>query len=113
SAAATSGESGGFTEFWNRYLNYPGFEVWKFVNLGLFVLVLGRLLKKPLSGAFKARRESIRAELIKAEEEKKAAIERLTTAEAKLAGLSGERDEIVENAKAEIGAEKVRLEQQA
>lgn len=110
-AASSSGDSE-FVQFWNKYLNYPGFEIWKFVNLGIFVFVIGMLAKKPLSDAFKQRRNDIRAELIKAEEEKKAALERLKAAEAKLAGLSRERDAILKNAQAEIDAEKERLQRQ-
>ena len=75
-AAGGTAPEGSFTEFWNTWLNYPGFEVWKFVNLAIFVIVLTYLVKKPLSDAFKAKREVIRAELIKAEEEKKAALAR-------------------------------------
>lgn len=110
-AASSSGDSE-FVQFWNKYLNYPGFEIWKFVNLGIFVFVIGMLVKKPLSDAFKQRRNDIRAELIKAEEEKKAALERLKAAEAKLAGLGRERDAILKNAQAEIDAEKERLQRQ-
>ena len=103
--AASSG-GGGFTEFYNTYLNYPGFEVWKFINLGIFVGFLIYIGKKKLSPAFKARREAIRAELIKAEEEKKAALEKLTAAEAKLAAVEAEKATILKNAKEEAEAEK-------
>lgn len=65
----SEGAWGQFVHFWNTYLNYPGFELWKFLNLAIFVAIMYRLLKKPLSGAFRTRRELIRAELIKAEEE--------------------------------------------
>ncbi len=112
-AAAASGDESGFTHFWNTYLNYPGFEVWKFVNLAIFVSVLTYLLKKPLSDAFKAKREVIRAELIKAEEEKKAALAKLTEVEAKLAGAESEIEAIKREAREEIDAEKRRLAAQA
>ncbi len=112
-AAGTQAEPGSFAYTWDKYLNYPGFEVWKFVNLAIFVLVLTYLLKKPLSDAFKARREDIRAELIKAEEAKKAAIARLTDVEAKLAGAESEINHLKKEARAEIDAEKQRLAAQA
>lgn len=110
-AAGTAGK-GGFTEFYNTWFNIPGFELWKFINLAIFIAVLLYLVKKPLSDAFKARREQIRAELIKAEEEKQAALARLTAAEAKLAQLETEKDTILKNAKEEAAAEKKRLADQ-
>jgi len=99
--------------FYNTYFNYPGFELWKFINLAIFVGLLIYLLKKPLSEAFKARRDAIRAELIKAEEEKQAALSQLTSAEAKLAVLDTEKAEILKKANAEAEAEKQRLVAQA
>ena len=32
---AAGGET---TDFYNTYLNYPGFEAWKFINLFIFVI---------------------------------------------------------------------------
>jgi len=93
----------------SHYLNYPGFEAWKFLNLAIFSYIMYRLLKKPLSGAFKAKREQIRAELIKAEAEKQAALSALTSAEAKLAGLDGEKTSIAANASKEADEEKARI----
>ena len=104
--------TGGFAEFWHKvdpYLNFPGFEAWRFINLAIFVTILVYLLKKPLSEAFKAKREAIRAELIRAEEEKQAALAQLTSVEARLARLESESVEIVENAKAEAESEKDRI----
>lgn len=98
-----------FAEGGAPWWNYPGFEAWKFLNLTIFVLILVYLLKKPLSSAFKAKREAIRAELIKAEEEKQAALNQLTLAEAKLARIESESDEIVEKAKQEAEEEKARI----
>lgn len=111
--AGASHGGGGLSEFWEKYMNYPGFEAWKFVNLAIFVSVLIYFSRKPLSDAFKARREVIRAELIKAEEEKKAALAKLTEAEAKLAGIEAEKKTIMESARAEIEIEKQRLAAQA
>jgi len=108
-----TGSKGGFANWWrvnaDPYLNYPGFEAWKFINLGIFVAIMVYLLKKPLSEAFKARRESIRADLIRAEEEKQAALAQLTSTEAKLAALESESAQILEKAKLEAEAEKTRI----
>ena len=108
---------GGFKNWWlqnaDPYLNYPGFEAWKFINLAIFVAVMIYLLKKPLTAVFVAKREKIREELIKAEEERQAALAKLTSAEANLARVSAQSDEIVEKAKAEAAAEKTRIEQES
>ena len=112
--AAEGGRAeGGFAKFYSDYLNYPGFEAWKFVNLAIFVAVLIYLLKKPLSEAFKAKRETIRAELIKAEEEKQSALAQLTLSEAKLAALDSEKAAILQKAGDEANSETVRLAEQA
>jgi len=102
-----------FAEGGTAWWNYPGFEAWKFLNLIIFVSILVYLLKKPLSEAFKAKREAIRAELIKAEEEKQAALAKLTGAEAKIARIESESDEIVEKAKLEAKEEKTRITREA
>ena len=112
-AGGGSQGGGGFTEFYNNYLNYPGFEAWKFINLAIFVAALVYVVKKPLSEAFRARRDAIRAELIRAEEEKQAALKRLTSAEAKLAALDAEKAAILKKAREEAEAEKRRLAEQA
>lgn len=115
-AAETGAKSdsawGSFVNFWNTYLNYPGFEAWRFFNLAVFVAVMVYLLKKPLSSAFKAKREAIRAELIKAEEEKQAALAQMTAAEAKLVRLDAEAEQIRAHARQEADAEKKRIAEQ-
>jgi F0F1-type ATP synthase membrane subunit b/b' len=100
---------GGSGGWWN----YPGFEAWRFLNLAIFVLILVYFLRKPLSEKFKENREIIRAELIKAEEAKKAALAQLTEVESKLAGADAEREAILKAAREEIEAEKQRLVSQA
>jgi F-type H+-transporting ATPase subunit b len=109
---AHAGESG-FVHFWNTYLNYPGFELWRFFNLAVFIAVMVYLLKKPLSQAFKAKRETIRAELIKAEQEKQAALAQLTATEAKVSRLDADASEVLERARREAEAEKMRIAREA
>ncbi len=115
-AAETSaaGDSGydKFLHFWNTYFNYPGFELWRFLNLGIFAAIMVYLLKKPLTEAFKAKRETIRAEIIKAEAEKQAALAELTSTEAKLAHLDTESAVVVENARRTAAEEKSRILEQ-
>ncbi len=110
-AASTGGESGAMRTY-NEIFNYPGFELWKFVNVAIFVAILLYMTKKPLSEAFKAKRDQIRAELILAEEEKNAALAKLAAAEAKLAELETEKAEILKWEKSDSEAEKARLAEQ-
>jgi len=103
---------GGFARFYDEYLNIPGFEAWKFLNLAIFIGILIYLLKKPLSEQFKAKRDAIRADLIRAEEEKKEALSRLTAVEARLAQLESEKEAILAKAKDESEEERKRLSEQ-
>ncbi|MGC2236602.1 MAG: ATP synthase F0 subunit B [Pyrinomonadaceae bacterium] len=103
---------GKFMHFWNSYFNYPGFEAWKFMNLAIFIAIMVYLLKKPLSEAFKAKREQIRSELIRAEAERQSALTQLTATEAKLAQLDAESARVLERAKQEADSEKARIERE-
>lgn len=116
-AGSTGGPAGGgawesFKHFYNDWFNVPGYEAWKFVNLAIFIGLMIYVVKKPLSAAFKTKREQIRAELIKAEAEKKEALAKLTTAEAKLAQLETEKENVLAKAKEEAAFEKKRLADQ-
>ena len=111
---SAAGESGydKFVHFWNTYFNYPGFELWRFLNLAIFVAIMVYLLKKPLTEAFKTKRETIRAELIKAEAERQAALAQLTSTEAKLAHLDAESAAVIEHARQEAETEKLNIIEQ-
>lgn len=115
-AGSGGAAAGGFAEWWQKnadpYLNFPGFEAWRFINLVIFLIILISLLRKPLSAAFKTKREQIRAELIRAEEERRAAEARLVETEAKLARLETERQTVITRAQAEAEAEKRRIAEQ-
>lgn len=111
-SVGTDSAWGKFVHFWNTYANYPGFELWKFFNLAVFVAIMYYLLKKPLNEAFKAKRELIRAELIKAEEEKQAALAELTEAEARVANLDADTETLIESAKTEAAEERARISEQ-
>ena len=92
--------------------DYPGFEVWKFVNLALFVgLMVYVLMKADIRGAFRARGESIKAELEKARTERDAAVAKLKEVEERLAGLNDQVSSINQRSKAEAEAERQRIAQ--
>lgn len=104
----TAGGHSTWSYIYENYLNVPGFEFWKFLNLIVFLAVLYYLLKIPVSEKFKARREAIRSDLIKAEQEKQAALAHLTATEAKLAQLENEKAAVLQKAKDEAAADKKR-----
>jgi len=92
--------------------DYPGFEVWKFVNLALFVaLMVYVLMKADIRGAFRARGETIKAELEKARTERDAALAKLKEVEERLAGMSEQVSLISQRSKAETEAERKRIAQ--
>jgi len=91
------------------FLNYPGFEAWKFFNLFVFIGLLIYILRKPVSNAFKERRDTIRAALIKAQEERDAALAKLEEVESRLATLDEEVARVREQAKKEAAEEQERI----
>jgi len=82
----------------------------KLVNLLLFVGLMFYFLRRPIIEAFRGRQESIRGELIHAEEERAAAEARLQEVESRLARLDTEVDAIKANAQKEAAEERVRVE---
>jgi F-type H+-transporting ATPase subunit b len=102
-------EGSSFWEWMDHYFNYPGLEVWKFFNLLVFVSVMIYILRRPMSDAFKARRDRIREELQKAQQERDAALAQLKEIETRVARLDEEVKTIREQAEAEADAERARL----
>lgn len=75
---------------WEHIFNYPGLELWKFINLAIFVTAGIFILKKPLAAALDARREGIKQEIAKAQEEKVSAEAKLAEAESLISRLDSE-----------------------
>jgi len=88
------------------WYNYPGWEVWRFFNLILFVGVLVFLLRRPIGASLVARRDSIRRELMRAQEERRAALAKLEEVEARLAQLDAEVESVRAQARREAEAER-------
>lgn len=100
--------------WWARaqpYLDYPGFEVWKFFNLAIFVFALVFILtrKAKLGEVFKARRETIKQELARAQQERDAAIVKLKEVEERLGRLDIEIAAMKEQSKHEAAEERERI----
>lgn len=103
-----SGEAGA-APWWNK----PGLEVWKFVNLFIFVGLLVYILRRPLSEAMRARREGIRRDLMRAQEERNAALAKLEEVEARLGRLDEEVKSVREQSQREAVEERERIKRTA
>ncbi len=93
-----------------HWWDYPGFELWKFINLAVFVAALVFVLKKAnLKEAFRTRRESIKRELLQAQQERDAAVAKLKEVEERLARLDSEVATVKEQSRREAEAERDRI----
>lgn len=89
--------------------NIPSFEVWRFVNLFIFVGLFIYILRRPVSQAMRARREGIRRDLMRAQEERNAALAKLEEVEARLAKLDAEVTSVREQSEREALEERERI----
>lgn len=87
-------------------------EIWKFVNLLLFILVgfyLHGRFGKPIKEGLRLRREAIKRDLKQAKEERDKALAKLSEVETRFANLDAEVSKVRERNAAEIEAEKERI----
>lgn len=80
------------------------------LNLLLFVGLMYFFLRRPLGEAFRARQEGIRLDLLRAEEERNAAVAKLEEVEGRLARLDAEVESIRAQAQREAAEERERIE---
>jgi F0F1-type ATP synthase membrane subunit b/b' len=92
-----------------EWFNYPGLEIWKFLNLAIFTSVAIYILRRPISAALAARREAIRQELVTAQTEREQALARVSEAEDLLSRLDEHVGAIRKQALNEAKTEKERL----
>jgi F-type H+-transporting ATPase subunit b len=94
-----------------HWWDYPGFELWKFINLAIFVLALVFVMtrKAKLGEAFRERREGIKRELARAQEERDAALAKLKEVEERLTRLNTEVATIQEQSEREAAEERERI----
>jgi len=94
-----------------HWWDYPGFELWKFVNLAIFVIVLVVAMRKffGVPQMFRSRKESIRAELEKARTERDAALAKLKEVEERLTSLNSQVATIKERSMIEAQEERERI----
>jgi F-type H+-transporting ATPase subunit b len=91
------------------WLNYPGLELWKFLNLAIFLGVAIFILRRPLRETLVARRERIKRELLQAQRERDEALAMLAEAETLLGHLDSDVAALREQSKAEAELERQRL----
>jgi len=96
----------------NAWWNYPGLELWKFVNLLVFIILalyLHRRFGRPVREALRSRGDGIKRELLRAREERDQALAKLAEVESRFASLDAEVATVRERARAEADAEKQRI----
>ena len=96
-----------------EWFNYPGLEIWKFLNLAIFIAagiyILRKILRKPISAVLATRGESIRQELVAAQTEREQALARLSEAEDLLSRVDEHVSAIHKQAQQEAKSERERL----
>jgi F-type H+-transporting ATPase subunit b len=93
---------------WLEWLNYPGLEIWKFINLAVFTAAGIYLLRSPISAALGTRREAIQQELIRAQEQKDQALARLAEADSLLSRVDADVNAVRAEARKEAESERQR-----
>ena len=97
----------------SNWLNYPGLEVWKFINLAIFLGVGIYVMRRRISDALGTRRESIRQELIDAREQEAQALAKVADADSLLSGLDADVRTVHEQSRQEAAAERERVKASA
>ena len=93
---------------WQDWFNYPGLEIWKFLNLAIFLAVGIYILRRPISEALGTRREAIKQELVQAREQKARAEAKIAEADSLLSRLDADVRAVKDQATQEVEAERRR-----
>jgi F0F1-type ATP synthase membrane subunit b/b' len=96
---------------WMEWFNYPGLELWKFLNLAIFLAAAIYILRKKINEALLARRDAIQQELLAAQAEREAALARVAEADDLLSRVDEHVGAIHKQAAQEAEAERKRLAQ--
>ena len=94
---------------WQDWFNYPGLELWKFLNLAIFLAAAIYILRRPISEALGTRREAIKQELVQAQEQKARALAKLAEADSLLSRLDADVRAVHEHAQQEAQSERQRV----
>ena len=91
------------------WFNYPGLELWKFLNLAIFTAAAIYVLRKKINEALLARRDAIRQELLTAQAAREQALARVAEAEDLLTRLDEHVGALHKQASQEAKGERQRL----
>ena len=92
-----------------EWFNYPGLEVWKFLNLAIFTAIGIYLLRRPISEALASRREAIKQELVQAQQEQARALEKVAESDSLLSTLDDDVRAVHEHSRQEVESERQRV----
>ncbi len=91
------------------WLNYPGLEAWKFVNLTIFIVLGIIFLRSKINQGLLARRGAIQQELVAAKTERDEALAKVAEADSLLSRLDDDVSTVHEQARQEAEQERQRL----
>jgi F0F1-type ATP synthase membrane subunit b/b' len=94
---------------WMEWFNYPGLELWKFLNLAIFTVFAIYILRRPISEALGTRREAIKQELVQAQEAHARAQAKLAEADSLLSRMDVEVRAVREHSLHEAESERQRI----
>ncbi|HET9525070.1 MAG TPA: ATP synthase F0 subunit B, partial [Pyrinomonadaceae bacterium] len=93
------------------WFNYPGLELWKFLNLAIFLAFAIYVMRRRISEALGARREAIHQELLDAQETKARAVAKMAEADSLLSRLDADVQTVREQSRQEAESERQRVAQ--
>ena len=91
------------------WFNYPGLELWKFLNLAIFTIAAIFVLRKKINETLLARRDAIQQELVNAQQERERALAQVAEADNLLNRVNDEVRAVREQANDEAKSERQRL----
>lgn len=91
------------------WFNYPGLELWKFINLAIFLGFGIYILRRPISQALSTRRDAIKQELVQAREQKERALAKMAEADSLLGKLDTDVRTVQEQSRQEADSERQRV----
>ena len=92
-----------------EWFNYPGLELWKFLNLAIFTAAGIFILRKPISQALQSRRDAIKQELVTAQQERERALAQVADVDSRLSRLHEDVRTVHKQADEEAKSERERL----